>query len=230
MAVMSLRGSRALLAAGAALLAFESGLGAPTAPRITMQHGPISVDAESGTIDYGTHHATLKNTVITQGDLRVTADRAAASGIDSDNSRWIFTGNVHISSPKLGVLTSQDATVDFRNNQLETALVTGHPAEFEQTSSKTGVLARGHADSIQYTVATDTVRLSGSARLQYGETQTTAALVIYNIRDRRLQFAGAPGSRLHIVTTPQKLAKPGAAPKLPARSRRAESRSSSGPP
>jgi len=228
---MRLRGSRSLVAVGAVLFALESALCAVAAPRITMQHGPISVDAEAGTINYGSHQATLQKVIISQGDLRVTADRADATGIDSDNSRWVFTGNVHITSEKLGVLTSETATVDFRNNQLERALVTGQPAEFEQTSSKTGVLARGHADNIQYTVATDTVRLTGNARLQYGATQTTAAVVVYNIRDRRLQFAGAgtPGDRVHIVTTPQK-AKLGTGSKPPAPAQHPASGSASGPP
>lgn len=236
---MRLKGSRALFAAGATVLALGTALGATAPRRITMQHGPISVDAESTEIDYGTHQAKLKNVAIAQGDLRVSADRAAASGFNTDDSRWTFTGNVHITSEKLGVLTSESATVDFRNNQLASALVEGHPAEFEQTSSKTGVLARGHAESIQYSVAADTVRLTGNAALQYGATETTAPLVVYNIRDQKLQFAGAatPGKRVHIETTPQKLpragakpgTKPGAAPRLPAGSRSAASRSASGP-
>jgi len=225
-ATMPVRGSRALRAAGAAWFALQAGLCVAAPPRISMQHGPISLDAESGTINYGTHEATLEKAIISQGDLRVTADHAAASGIDSDNSRWVLTGNVHITSEKLGVLTSESAIIDFRNNQLESALVRGDPAEFEQTSSKTGVLARGHADNIQYTVATDTVRLTGNARLQYGETVTTAAVVVYNIRDRKLQFAGAPGNRMHILTTPQKLPKPPPAPKPSAGASRADSHGS----
>ncbi len=220
---MPLRASRALIAAAAALLV-ETATGA-SAPRITMQHGPISLDADSGDINYRTHEATLKRVAIAQGDLRVTADRAEVSGIDSDNSRWKFSSNVHITSAQLGALQSEEAIVQFRDNRLESALATGQPAEFEQTSSKNGVLARGHADSIEYKVQTDTVRLTGSARLQYGGSETTAPLVIYNLRDRRLQFAGAstPGERVHIVTTPQKSAKPGVA-------RGAEPPGASGPP
>jgi lipopolysaccharide transport protein LptA len=224
-------GLRALAAAGAALLAIETAMGASGPPRISVQHGPISLDADSGDIDYANHHVSLRKVVISQGDLRVTADRAEASGIDFDNSRWIFSSNVHITSEQLGVLDSDSATVVFRNNRLESALVTGDPAEFEQTSSKTGVLARGHADSIQYTVSTDTVRLTGSARLQYAGTDTTAPVVIYNLLDRRLQFAGAAtsGGRVHIVTTPRKLTKPGAAPAAPARAQRGAPPSASGP-
>ena len=226
------RACRALLAAAAALFVIATAMGASGPSRITMQHGPISLDADSGDINYRTHEATLKKVEISQGDLRVTADRAEVSGIDSDNSRWIFSSNVHITSEQLGALQSESATVQFRNNRLETALATGQPAEFEQTSSKSGVLARGHADSIEYTVATDTVRMTGSARLQYGGSETTAPLVIYNLRDRRLQFAGAstPGERVHIVTTPQKSAKPGALPGAPAKGRAAEPPGASGPP
>ena len=206
-------------------------MGASDPPRIMMQHGPISLDAESGDINYRTNQATLKKVVISQGDLRVTADRAEVSGINSDNSRWIFTSNVHITSAQLGALQSETATVQFRDNRLESALATGQPAEFEQTSSKSGVLARGHADSIEYTVATDTVRLTGNAYLQYAGSETKAPLVIYNLGDRRLQFAGAaPGDRVHIVATPQKVAKPGASPTAPEQAPHAPPRSTSGPP
>ncbi|HXS28959.1 MAG TPA: lipopolysaccharide transport periplasmic protein LptA [Steroidobacteraceae bacterium] len=210
-----------LLAAGVALLAIETAMGAGHPPRISMQHGPISLDADSGDINYRTHEATLKKVEISQGDLRVTADRADVSGIDSDDSRWIFTGNVHITSEQLGMLQSDKATVQFHDNRLDTALVSGNPAEFEQTSSKSGVLARGHADSIEYTASMDTVRLTGSARLQYGETTTTAPVVVYNLRERKLQFAGAAsGSRVHIIATPRKSATPPAAPQNPGRARR----------
>jgi lipopolysaccharide export system protein LptA len=232
MAATPLKHSRVLLVAGAVLLAAGTASGAPGPPRISMQRGTISVDADSTSIDYKAHHVTLKKVVISQGDLRVTADRAEASGIDFDNSRWIFTSNVHITSEQLGVLRSDSATVEFRNDRLESALVTGNPAEFEQTTSKTGVFARGHADSIEYKVATDTVRLTGNAQLLYGGTETTAPVVVYNVRDQRLQFAGAaqPGGRVHIVTTPSKPGKPVTVPKAPGRARGAAPPSASGPP
>jgi len=231
MAATPLKCSRVLLIAGAVLLAADTAWGASGSPRITMQRGTISVDAETTSLDYKAHHVTLKKVVISQGDLRVMADRAEASGIDFDNSRWVFTSNVHITSEQLGVLRSDSATVEFRNDRLESALVTGNPAEFEQTTSKTGVFARGHADSIEYQVATDTVRLTGNAQLQYGGTETTAPVVVYNVRDQRLQFAGAaPGGRVHIVTTPPKPGKPGAVPKVPGKARSAAPPNASGPP
>jgi lipopolysaccharide export system protein LptA len=232
MAATPTRGCWVPLAASAALLGIATALGASNPPRITTQHGPISVDADSTDYDYGTHQLSMKKVVISQGDLRVTADRAEASGVDFDNSRWIFTSNVHITSGQLGALQSDSATVQFRNNHLESALAAGNPAEFEQTNSKTGVLAKGHADSIEYTVATDTVRLTGNARLQYSGTDTTAPVVIYNLRDRRLLFAGAaaPGERVHIIATPQKAVKPVATPTAPARAPHAAPNGAQGPP
>lgn len=232
MATMPLRGSRALIAAGTVLLAFESAMGASGPPSISLQHGTIGVVADTTEYDARTQQLIMKKVVITQGDLRVTADRAEATGLNSDNSRWTFTSNVHISSEQLGVLQSDSATMEFRNSRLESALATGQPAEFEQTSSKNGVLARGHADSIQYTVATDIVRLTGNAFLHYSGTDTTAPVVLYNLRDQKLQFAGpgTPGGRVHIVATPQKAAKPGALPRVPARGQGAAPRTPSGPP
>lgn len=232
MAVMPLKHFGAFVAASVALLAVDASMAAGRPPRITMQHGPITIDADSGDFNYKTHQAMLDKVVITQGDLRVTADHADATGVDSDTSHWTFTGNVDITSTQLGVLRSDSATVQFRDNRLESALVKGDPAEFEQTSSKTGMLARGHADSIEYTVATDTVRLTGNATLQYPGTDTAAAVVVYNIRDQKLQFTSgaAHGGRVHIVTTPQNLTKPGIAPSVPGRPRHGAPPNSSGPP
>ncbi len=177
------------------------------AQRNTTPHGPINFDAARLVVDYRTQHAVLEKVVISQGDLRVTADRAEAADLNSDDSRWTFTGNVHISSGQLGDLKSDSATVEFRNGVMQSALATGRPAEFEQTDSKSGVPAHGHANMIEYTASNDTVRLTQDASLEYGENQRiTAPVLVYDIREQKLQAAGAatPGGRVHITTVPKK--------------------------
>lgn len=170
--------------------------------------GPISLAASHSEVDYKTQHARLRNVVITQGDLKVTADHAEATGLDFKDSRWTFTGNVHITSLDQGKLASSAATVDFRNEHMQKAAVTGAPAEFEQTASKTGVFARGHANSIVYTVASATVQLQGNAWLEYGRNEITGPLLVYDIATQKLQGASTAdqGERVHIVIRP----KPGA--------------------
>jgi lipopolysaccharide transport protein LptA len=195
-------------------LARELGKSAPsrparkTAPPLN-KNAPISVDASRMEGDYGTHHLILHQPVISQNDLRITAERADATGLDFQNSRWIFTGDVHLSSEYRGKLDSDEAVVDFRDNQIQSAVATGHPAQFEQTDSTTGVLARGHADNIQYAVAAGTIRLTMDAWLKYGDNdEITAPVLVYNIKEQKLEGASLarPGERVHIVIVPKKSA------------------------
>ncbi|GEM_PF-261657 len=194
------------------LLAASDALQAAAGPaQITTPHGPVDFDAAHLEVDYRTQQVTAQKPIITQGDLRVTANRAEATGLNFDDSRWTFTGDVHITSARQGDLRSDRAVVVFRDNRMQSALVTGHPAEFEQTSSKSGVLARGHADSIEYTVSTDTVRLTDDAWLEYGDNQKiTAPVLVYNIREQRLQAASTPtpSGRVHFTLVPTKRPKP----------------------
>lgn len=188
------------------------------AARIAKPTGAIRFNEKSLDVDYPAQHAVLTgNVVVSQGDVRVTADRAEGNGLDPKNShwtlfgnsRWTFTGNVHISSPLQGHLESDIATINFRDNHMQDAVVTGKPATFEQTSSTTGVLARGYADSILYTVAVDTIRLTDNVCLHYGDNEVTGPLFVYDMRSHQLHGPNPPnsGQRVHVTIEP----KPGAA-------------------
>ncbi|MGB6450771.1 MAG: lipopolysaccharide transport periplasmic protein LptA, partial [Steroidobacteraceae bacterium] len=157
------------------------------------------------------------NVIVSQGDLRATADRAERQGLSGDDSRWTFTGHVHVSSALQGNLDSDEATIDVRGNEMQDAVVTGAPANFEQTSSTTGVLARGHADSIVYTVAAATVRLTDDAWLKYGDNEITAPALVYNLKTEQLQGASATDrkQRVHITILPKN---GGASPVIPRKS------------
>lgn len=190
--------------------------GAQAAP-IIRPSGPYTYTASSVVFDYKTQRALLRDVVITRGPLKVTADRARATGLDFKHSRWTFTGHVRISAPHHGLLTSQTATIEFRNERMQTAVVTGRPAKFEQTVSKTGVLAHGHANSILYTVAAGTVKLQGDAWLHYGANKISAPVLTYDIASQKLEGAGAGaaphGGRVHITIRPK--AHPGASARAP---------------
>lgn len=181
--------------------------------RDARARGPITYTASSVVLQYKTQHALLRNVVISQGDLKVSADRAQATGLNFKDSRWTFTGHVRIDSPDHGNLTSDTATVEFRNERMQTAVVTGKPARFRQTASKSGVLAHGHADSIVYTVAADTVQLKGDAWLEYGSNKISAPLLVYDIASQKLEGASAePSGRVHITVRPKAGRKRGTSP------------------
>lgn len=201
--------------------------GAGGTARPLSKTAPVSVEASQSEVDYATHHLILHNVVISQEDLKISAARADATGLNFQDSRWTFTGDVHLTSALRGNLQSDQAVVEFRNNQIETAVATGQPAQFEQTASSSGVLARGHADTIRYAVAAGTVRLTTDAWLKYGENEITGPDMVYDIKAQRLVSTGgrSPAERIHITIVPRKgtssgpgaalRAAHGAAPKTP---------------
>ena len=97
--------------------------------------------------DFKTQVMHLKDVTITYGKMTVKADRALATSGDFKNSRWTFDGNVRINADPRGNLRSDEAVVEFEDNQLKRATATGNPAEFDQKRADSDVIARGHADT-----------------------------------------------------------------------------------
>jgi lipopolysaccharide transport protein LptA len=185
---------------------------AATAP-LTSSQLPITVDAASSQVDYKTNTVEFKQVVISQGATRVQADHAHATGLNFANSRWTFDGNVKIDAESRGSLRSDQAVVEFKDNRIVRATITGKPAEFEQLRSESGQLARGHADQIVYDVSEGTVRLTEDAWLTDGQNQISGPLLVYDVRAQRVQAAGGT----HITIAPGSLQSPnkGEAPRPP---------------
>jgi lipopolysaccharide transport protein LptA len=162
---------------------------------------PISVDAASSQVDYKSNTVVFTQIVISQGATRVQADYAHATGLDFANSRWNFDGNVRIDAPEQGSLRSDSAVVEFRDNHIARATITGKPAQFEQKRADSDKVARGHADEIVYDVAAGTVRLRSDAWLSNGQNEITGPLLVYNMREQRVEAATAPGTGEHIHIT-----------------------------
>jgi lipopolysaccharide transport protein LptA len=181
---------------------------------------PISVDAASSEVDYKTHNLVFTQVVISQGATRVQAEHAHATGLDFANSRWTFEGDVRIDAPEQGTLRSDAALVEFRDNQIARATITGKPAQFEQKRTDSNQVARGHADEIVYDVAAGTVRLTSDAWLTNGQNEISGPLLVYNMREQKVQAATAPGTgqRIHIVIAGHDAAKPDAAKPDPGKS------------
>ena len=191
-----------LLAAGLA----GSAAAAPTPPP-ALQPGqqPINLDAASTEVDGRTNTLVFSDVVISQGATRVQADRAHATGLNFANSRWTFDGKVRIEAEQHGNLRSDQAMVEFRDNHIARATVTGTPAEFEQRRTDSEQMARGHAGEIVYDLNDGTVRLANEAWLTDGQTEISGPLLVYNIREQRVQAAASPGTdqRVHITIAPR---------------------------
>jgi lipopolysaccharide export system protein LptA len=171
----------------------------------------INVDAASQELDYKTNTVVFRQIVVSQGATRVRADHARATGLNFENSRWTFQGNVQIDAPPRGSLRSELATVEFRDNRIAGVTITGKPAQFEQQRADDLGMEKGHADQIVYDVNHGTVLLSKVAWISDGRNEMSAPSISYSIREQKVLATSSGASQgVHIVITPpQAPPKPG---------------------
>ena len=164
---------------------------------------PISLEAQSSQIDYRTHQLVFHQVTIRQGAMSISAALAHATGLDFDDSRWSFRGDVHIVVNR-GDLRSNAADIAFANKRLASATVTGTPARFTQVDPKSGRLVQGHAQTIDYEVAKGIVTLSKDAWLTDGRNEISGQSLKYDIAARSVIATSADQNshRVRITITP----------------------------
>jgi lipopolysaccharide transport protein LptA len=167
----------------------------------------IDLVAQSSELDLRNDNALFRKVRIAQGATTVTADLGSAtkqaSGLDFDNSLWVFRGNVRITMDD-GELTSDDAEINFAKKALAKAVANGKPAAFEQRVVKTGKVAHGRADTIDYDARKGIVRLLKNAWLSDGQTEIRGESLKYDVLAQSIvaESAEQGSQRVHIVITP----------------------------
>ncbi len=173
----------AALVAGGSLIT-----GAAVAQHPTTSREPIVVNSVFSNIDSGTNTADFTDIVVSQGDTRLTAERASTTAVDFTNSQWTFAGRVVILLEPRGTLWADQAILQFRDGEITQVTAIGSPAYFEQRRTDSRRPAHGHADRITYDPKQDTVRLDGHAQISDGrDMEISAPVFVYNVRDERLQ-------------------------------------------
>jgi lipopolysaccharide transport protein LptA len=188
---------------------FALALPATQALAARAEQQAIALDAQSSEIDYKNNNLVFRKVRIAQGPMAISADQAQATGLDFEDSRWVFRGNVKITMDQ-GLLTSDEAEVNFVKKLLAKAVVNGKPASFEQKIAKTGKLAQGHADSIDYDVAKGVVHLSKNAWLSDGQNEIRGESLKYNVVAQNIvaESSEQGSQRVHIIITPPANPKP----------------------
>ena len=168
----------------------------------------ILLDSQSVSIDLKTNTAVFSKVRISQGTMSITADQGQASQQRSadlyfENNVWNFKGNVKITMDQ-GQLTSDDAQITFVNSLLSKAVVNGKPAAFEQTVTKTGKLAKGRADTIDYDANKHVVRFLKDAYLNYGDNELRGQALKYDVLSQKViaEEAEQNSQRVRITITP----------------------------
>jgi lipopolysaccharide export system protein LptA len=196
--------SRSLRLAGALACTVLAG-GAGAADNLVSRQN-ISLDAASSEVDYKKNTVEFKDIVISQGDIKVEANRAeaAATGLNFKTGVWTFSGDVRIHVEKRGNLRSDQAVLDFKDSAIVKATITGKPAQFEQQRTASNEMARGHAGQIVYEPAAGIVRLSNDAWISDGHNEIRGPLLVYNIRQQHVEAESQPGNqdRVHITIVP----------------------------
>jgi lipopolysaccharide transport protein LptA len=168
----------------ALVLMLFTGVGHSAGPK-QQSHLPINVDAESSDFDYAKNSLLFRKVRVSQGTTVVEAEEATATGLNFENSRWVFRGNVKISVDS-GFLSSDEAAVNFADNQIARAEISGSPAQFEQKLENSEDVAHGRAGSIEYDFATETIRMLQDAYLTDGHNDIRGQTLVYSIRDQRV--------------------------------------------
>ena len=173
----------AALVAGGGLIA-----GAAVAQHPTTAREPIVIHSVFSNINDEANTADFTDIVVSQGDTRLTAERARAKGVGFTDSQWTFAGRVVITLEPRGSLWADQAILEFRDGELAQVTAIGSPAHFEQRRTDSRGAWHGYADEITYYAKQDIVRLSGHAELFDGHgMQISAPVFVYHVGDDRLQ-------------------------------------------
>ena len=170
---------------GAALGAWLLGAAAQAAPALCANPA-IVIDAKPVVVNYRDNSALLRDVTIRQCDNSIEAAEARSTGgIAFENSRWTFSGKVRIKAGT-GNMSSDKAVVEFRNNLISEAVITGSPAEFEQKRTD-GNTSLGHANTIGYEALGGKISLRENAWLSDGCNEITGQQLVYNIAEQRVE-------------------------------------------
>jgi lipopolysaccharide transport protein LptA len=159
----------------------------------------LNSDFRSDTLDLS------GNVRVTQGPMSIEAGAARARDFRSDNSHWTFDQAVHIRTAEAD-LKASTASASFVKGQIAGARVEGSPAQFEQISGTLDRQVRGRAGVIEYDFGSGIVKLKDQVWFSNGKDEFRGDLVIYNVRDERVQInpgGQSSGGRVRGIIRPR---------------------------
>lgn len=156
----------------------------------------VSSDFRSDTLEFS------GNVRVTQGPMLIEAGAAKADDVRSENSRWTFQKAVRIVTGE-AELQSDSASAAVVGGQLARARAEGSPAQFEQRGGRADRQVRGRAGVIEYDFAAGVVKLSDNVWFSNGKDEFRGNVVIYNVRDERVQINPSGEGRVHGIIRPR---------------------------
>ncbi len=160
-------------------------------------------DADVVTSDFRTDTLEISgNVIVTQGPTSIQAGAAKANDVRSENSRWSFQQSVHIVTAE-AKLQSESASAAIVGGQLARARAEGAPAQFEQRGAREDGQVQGRAGVIEYDFVAGVVKLTDNVWFSNGKDEFRGEVVIYNVRDERLQINPGGQGRVRGIIRPR---------------------------
>ncbi len=171
--------------------------------QLTDSRLPISLDADFLDTDIDSNMMTFRGLRLNQGLMSIEADTGRASKLDFNDSVWQLAGNVSIVVED-GRIDCEAANLEFDNNQLRVASISGQPARFELTRADGDITTYAEAEILRYDLEAEAIEFSGNAKIIEGGNQIASGFLVYNIRERRIQAQGSEGDdgKVKITFTP----------------------------
>ena len=136
--------------------------------------------------------------------IEIEADQGE---LDQKNQSTTFSGNVVIKQGTLNIRAASVNVVRSADGQ-QTMKASGSPVRFGQTLDGGKGTVNGEASQVEYSSASNVVKLSGNAKVTRGGDKAEGAVITYNTRTEVYTVSGSkaaggkPGKRVNIVIQP----------------------------
>lgn len=175
----------------------------------------IEVEGRNPVMNLNAGTLEMRDVRVTQEPGTVIQAQNAATGLADgyENSRWEFTGKVHLEFDG-AVLDADRATAVFAGGRLQSLQVNGAPANFSHPAKDGGHRNLGRANRIDYDASSREVRFSGNTWYSDGRNEATTEAIIYNLANSVVTSVGdgSDGSRVRITIRPDKRVPPPTTP------------------
>ena len=165
---------------------------------------PISLDADFSDYDGKSSMLTFRGLRLSQGNIGIEADEGRASKLDFEDSVWQLAGNVIITVEN-GRIECETADLEFTDNELRVANISGTPATFELSRSGSEETTFAEAGLLCYDLRAGAIEFSDDAKIVEGGNQIASDYLVYNIDEQRIkaQGSGEGDGKVKITFTPR---------------------------
>ncbi len=170
---------------------------------LNLRRLPWDIFAETMEVDGKTSTYIYTGVQFSQGNISIKADEGRATRRDQENSAWQFAGNVVI-DVNSGHIECDNANLQFDDNELKVAVVTGSPATFRVTRPGNDNSTTAKAGRLLYDVVAGVIEFSDQATITEGGNEISSNFLVYNILEQKINAdsQGEEDGRVRITYTP----------------------------